>query len=243
MNENSIPFAQNLRQGLKAAWPICLGYIPIGLAFGVLAQKAGMSWLHIAGMSAIVFAGSSQFIAVSMLAGGAAGLAIVVTTFFVNLRHVLMSSSLSVWLPNEHRGNLSILAYTVTDESFAVNYTRFLSGNWDLQRSQVVNLTAYIAWIISTVVGGFSGHLIPAHSFGIDYALIAMFICLLSFQLISRLVVLTAVVAGLVSMILSLYIAGNAHVILASVFAATVGVGLGKLRYFRKKSATEQKGL
>jgi 4-azaleucine resistance transporter AzlC len=239
MGQSRNRFTRNLNQGLKASWPICLGYIPIGLAFGVLAQKAGLSWLDIALMSAVVFAGSSQFIAVSMLTGGAAAMAVIVTTFFVNLRHVLMSSSLSVWLQNEHRGKLSIFAYTVTDESFAVNYTRFLKGDWDLQRSQVVNLTAYIAWIVSTVAGGFCGHLIPAHSFGIDYALIAMFICLLSFQLVSRLVILTAAVAGLVSVTLSLFISGNAHVILASVFAATVGVGLGRLRYFRKIPDTE----
>jgi len=243
MSQVKSPFARNLKQGVRAAWPICLGYIPIGLAFGVLAQKAGMSWISIAVMSVIVFAGSAQFIAVSMLASGAAAMAIIVTTFFVNLRHVLMSSALSVWLQNEHRGKLSAFAFTVTDESFAVNYTRFLNGNWDLQRSQVVNYTAYFTWIFSTVTGGFCGHYIPAHSFGIDYALIAMFICLLSFQLTNRLVILTAVVAGLVSVILSVYIAGNSHVILASVFAATVGVGLGRLRYFKNKTDIEEKEL
>ncbi len=52
--------------GIAAAWPICLGYAPIGLAFGVLAQKAGLTPLEIGLMSVIVFAGSSQFIAVSM---------------------------------------------------------------------------------------------------------------------------------------------------------------------------------
>ena len=88
MSQNRKRFAQNLRQGLKASWPICLGYIPIGLAFGVLAQKAGLTWMHIAAMSAIVFAGSSQFIAVSMLSSGAASMAIIVTTFFVNLQFI-----------------------------------------------------------------------------------------------------------------------------------------------------------
>jgi 4-azaleucine resistance transporter AzlC len=80
-------------QGLQAGWPICLGYIPIGLAFGVLAQKAGLSPLHIGLMSALVFAGSAQFIAVSMLAAGASATAIILTTFVVNLRHVLMSTA------------------------------------------------------------------------------------------------------------------------------------------------------
>jgi len=242
MSPKTISYKQFSQQGLKAAWPICLGYIPIGLAFGVLAQKAGISWIQIAAMSAFVFAGSSQFIAVSMLSGGATAIAIIITTFFVNLRHVLMSSSLSVWLQNENRTKLSFFAFGVTDESFAVNYTRFIKGDWDLQRSQVVNFTAYMAWILSTVAGGFCGHLIPAHSFGIDYALIAMFICLLSLQLASRLIVLTAVIAGFVSTGLSLYIPGNTHVILASIFAASVGVGLGKFGYFRKKTGSEPKG-
>jgi predicted branched-subunit amino acid permease len=60
-----------IRDGVAAAWPICLGYAPIGLAFGVLAQKAGLTPAEIGLMSLLVFAGSAQFIAVSMLSGGA----------------------------------------------------------------------------------------------------------------------------------------------------------------------------
>jgi len=63
--------ASIIRDGVRAAWPICLGYVPIGLAFGVLAQKAGLSPLAIGLMSAFVFAGSAQFIAVAMLGTGA----------------------------------------------------------------------------------------------------------------------------------------------------------------------------
>lgn len=61
-----------LLQGIKAAWPICVGYIPLGFAFGVLAQKAGLNLLDIALMSMLVYAGSSQFIAVAMLNSAAA---------------------------------------------------------------------------------------------------------------------------------------------------------------------------
>ncbi len=88
----------SLAQGARAAWPICLGYFPIGLAFGVAAQKAGLTCAEIGFMSLLVFAGSSQFIAISLLASGAGFPAIVTTTFFVNLRHVLMSSALAVYL-------------------------------------------------------------------------------------------------------------------------------------------------
>ena len=90
-------------EGLTAAWPICLGYIPIGLAFGVLAQKAGLGAMEIFLMSLLVFAGSSQFIAVSMLDGGAALTSIILTTFTVNLRHLLMSSALAVYYEKSSR--------------------------------------------------------------------------------------------------------------------------------------------
>ncbi len=124
-NENSVP---TLRDGAKAAWPICLGYFPIGLAFGVIAGKAGLSPLDIGLMSLLVFAGSAQFIAVSMLGTGAGLTSIVMTTFVVNLRHLLMSSSLSLHLKNLAGWRTLLYAYGVTDESFAVNLTRFREG-------------------------------------------------------------------------------------------------------------------
>jgi len=216
--------SHKLTQGGAAAWPICLGYLPIGLAFGVLAQKAGLSPFQVALMSMFVFAGSSQFIAVSMLSAGASFTAIVATTFMVNLRHLLMSSSLAAILGRKNRGKLSLFAYGVTDESFAINYTRLSAGDWGLDRSLVVNHTANLMWLVSTVAGVYFGHLIPAHAMGIDYALTAMFICLLIFQLKDRIAILTAVMAGLLAMVLSLMIPGNAYVVLASMLAAAIGV-------------------
>ena len=213
-----------LTQGAAAAWPICLGYMPIGLAFGVLAQKAGLTPLQVGLMSLCVFAGSSQFIAVSMLSAGASLLSIVATTFMVNLRHLLMSSSLAALMKDKSRLKLSFFAYGVTDESFAVNYTRLIAGDWDMDRAMVLNQTANLTWLVSTVAGGFFGHLIPPHAFGIDYALTAMFICLLIFHLKDWVTILTAVLAGLVAVALALVIPGNAYIVLASMLAAGFGV-------------------
>ena len=215
-------------QGAAAAWPICLGYMPIGLAFGVLAQKAGYSPLEIGLMSVIVFAGSSQFIGVSMLAAGASMISIVATTFIVNLRHFLMSSALAVYLKNTNRKKLSFFAYGVTDESFAVNLSKFRDEHWDLNSALVTNFTANFTWIISTVLGGIGGQFIPAHAFGIDYALIAMFICLLVFQIRGFLYVVVAAVAGIMALILSVLIPGNSYIVIASMAAAAIGVVLKK---------------
>jgi 4-azaleucine resistance transporter AzlC len=213
-----------LKEGLSAGWPICLGYLPIGMALGVLAQKAGLTPLQIGLMSIMVFAGSAQFIAVSMLAGGASAPAIIATTFVINLRHVLMSSALAVYLRAAHRGLLSLYAYGVTDESFAVNMPRFNAGSWSLSRALVVNHAANLTWFISTVAGGIGGRFIPEGALGIDYALIAMFICLLIYQIRRMIHLLTAIIAGLTAVILALIIPGNTHIVIASIVASTVGV-------------------
>jgi 4-azaleucine resistance transporter AzlC len=202
--------------------------VPIGLAFGVLAQKAGLSPLQIGLMSAFVFAGSSQFIAVSMLAAGASFASIVATTFIVNLRHFLMSSALAVFLKNADRKKLSLFAYGVTDESFAVNLAKFRDAQWDINSALVTNHTANLTWIVTTVFGGIGGQFIPAHAFGIDYALIAMFICLLVFQIRGFIYVVTAAIAGACAVLLSMLIPGNSYIVIASMAAAAIGVVLKK---------------
>ncbi len=216
------PFAA----GAAAAWPICLGYVPIGMAFGALARKAGLSPLEIGLMSLLVFAGSAQFIAVSMWSAGAGPLSVVATTFVVNLRHLLMSAALSVHFPAASKRGLSLLAYGVTDESFAVNLSRLREGNWGLKPAIAANQTANLVWIAATVAGGFGGDFIPDGAFGIDYALIAMFLCLLAYQLRERIHLVTAVMAGAASILLGLALPGNLHVMLSAVLAASAGLWL-----------------
>jgi len=219
----------SLFEGISASWPVCLGYIPIGIAFGVLAQKAGFTPFETGFMSLLVFAGSSQFIAVSMFSAGAGAVSIIATTFVVNLRHLLMSSSLSLFLDRSGRKKLFAFAYGITDESFAVNLSKFKSGDWDINRGLVVNYSANIMWILSTVAGGYGGQFIRPHSFGMDYALIAMFICLLVFQLKGPVYIFTALVAGILAVLLSLCLPGNSYIIIASVFAAGTGVFIKKI--------------
>ena len=221
--------------GARAAGPICLGYVPIGLAFGVLAQKAGLAPWQVVAMSVLVFAGSAQFIAVAMLQEGAAAAAIVVTTLVVNLRHFLMSSALSVPLRGRGRGFLALFAYGVTDESFAVNTARFHAGGWDGNRALVVNHTANLCWAVSTVLGARVGQVIPAGAFGVDYALPAMFLALLVLQLRSRLHLLAAAVAGLVAVGWSVALPGNGQVVPAAVVGASAAFVAG--RWARRKEA------
>ncbi len=222
-----------LRHGAAVAWPICLGYIPIGLALGVLAQQTGLPWWAVAMMSILVFAGSAQFICVAMLAAGASISAIIFTTLIVNLRHMLMSSALAVYLPQINSRFLALFAYGITDESFAVNMTRFRDSGWDRWRALAVNHISNLVWIVATVTGSLVGQLVPQGAFGVDYALTGMFICLLVFQLNGRIYIITGLLAALISVGWYLLIPGDSYIVGASVTAATLGYFL--LRYHRSK--------
>jgi 4-azaleucine resistance transporter AzlC len=229
-----------LAKGTRAAWPICLGYFPIGLAFGVVAQKAGLSPAEIGLMSVLVFAGSSQFIAVSMLSAGAGFLPIVLTAFTVNLRHLLMSSALAIHLRFPDKRWTWLFGYGVTDESFALNLALFRSGRWGWREALAVNHTANLAWLVSTVLGGYFGEMIPKGAFGIDYALVAMLLCLLVFQLRDRFYALIAVISGATAICLSLVLPGNMYVIIASVIAASTGLALKRKKLSEQRESADE---
>lgn len=212
-----------LKDGAMASWPICFGYIPIGLALGVLANQAEIPVWAVAMMSIMVFAGSAQFICVAMLTAGASAWSIILTSFVVNLRHFLMSSAIAVHLTGLRRIFLSFFAYGITDESFAVNMTHFRKGNWDHKRAIIVNQLANITWIIATVSGALIGQFIPRGAFGTDYALTAMFLALLLFQLHDVVYVLTGLTALGLATAWYLLIPGNSYIVGSSVIAASIG--------------------
>ena len=103
-----------LLAGSKAQIPILLGVIPFGMIYGVAALEAGLSPAATLGMSLIVFAGSSQFIAAQLFATGAPGLVIVLTTLIVNLRHMLYSASIAPYVRHLSRPWKFLLAFLLT---------------------------------------------------------------------------------------------------------------------------------
>ena len=184
-----------------------LGYIPIALAYGLLAQQAGLSMRLTAAMSVFVFAGASQFIAVSMLMNGYAPAAVIGTTFTVNFRHVLMSASLSPRAVEWSAPMRVLFGSMLTDESFAVHSVRFADGDVDYAAAVTMNAAAYLAWCIFGVLGNRLGTLIERPEvWGLDFALPAMFIGLLMLSCRNKSAVAAALTGGVVSV--ALYLAG-----------------------------------
>lgn len=216
-------------RGVSRALPITLGYVPIGFAYGVLAQKAGLSAFNTLAMSIFVYAGSSQLIAVGLFAAGAAPLSIILTTFIVNLRHMLMTSALAPYLSRWRRFELSTFAYEVTDESFALHAVEFPriapDGGPDPIESIALNMTAQISWVLGGWLGMVAGGLITdIKFFALDYALPAMFIALLMMQIKDRVQIIVAIVTGILAVILLLAGLDQWYVIAATLIGATLGV-------------------
>jgi len=231
MNEASIsttPVPESwLNSAFRQSLPIILGYVPVGFAYGVLAQKSGLSSWNTILMSVIVFAGSAQLIAVGLFASGASMLTIVATTFVVNLRHVLMSAALAPYLSRWSKTKLALFAAELTDETFALHASRFAKGETAQTKTFAINAIAQTAWVGGTVFGLAASTLITdVKPIGLDYALPAMFIALLLGQIKSRLHLTVAVVAGLLSTALMLMGLSQSHVLAATILAATFGLGV-----------------
>ena len=230
MNLSSRPEAARHRwlAGVSRAMPIVLGYVPIGLAYGVLARKAGLSAPNTLLMSLLVYAGSAQLIAVGLFAGGASILSVVLTTFVVNLRHLLFSAAVAPFLKRWRKIDLAVFAYELTDETFAVHAARFASDGVP-GRAEVLatNVTAQASWIFGTALGVLLVSVISdVKPLGLDYALPAMFVALLVLQIKDLMQIIVALLAGALSVGLLLIGLEQWNVVVATVVIATVGVML-----------------
>ena len=134
-----------------------------GLVYGVAAAGAGFSPIEAIAMSAIVFAGASQFAAVGYVAAGLGWPAIVLLTAFLNARHLLYSAALAPYLARRPRSLRAAMAYVLTDEAFALSIAHFrrlgradVPGYW---YAAIVGV--FIPWNVATIVGVAVGGSIP----------------------------------------------------------------------------------
>ncbi|MBS7055276.1 MAG: AzlC family ABC transporter permease [Streptococcus salivarius] len=175
----------DFRLGVKAAVPTALGYVAIGLAFGVVAAASGLSALEVGLMCALVYGGSAQFAMCALVVAGAGLGELTLTVFLVNLRNMLMSLHATTIFTKTSLWNQLGIGSLITDESYGVLLGEYvhhkdIPANW----MHGNNIFSYLVWIVSSVIGCLIGSMIPnPELFGLDFALIAMFIGLLSSQI------------------------------------------------------------
>lgn len=189
--------------GARDIFPLVVGAIPFGIIFGTLAVSSGLSVGGTLAMSALVFAGSAQFIAVGMIAAKTGWLLIVLTTVVVNLRHLLYAVSLVPHVKRLSQRWKVPMAFWLTDEVFAVAIRRYEADDFSPLKHWYYLGTAlamYSNWLLCTLLGATAGRLIPdATSWGLDFAMSVTFIGMVIPYLKSRPMWVAVVIAGVVA--------------------------------------------
>ena len=223
-------------QGVRDCLPTLFGYISIGFAFGVVGVASGLHVLEIFSLSMFVYAGSAQFIFCSLYVAGAPATAIIMTVFIVNLRHLLMSFSLAPYFTRYSILRNIGFGTLMTDETFGVAVVEGAKKNWLGGRwMDGLNITAYLVWILSCTIGGLFGQYFPnPERWGLDYALVAMFIALLVLTLYNlpktklfhyiKLIIYVAICMYT----LTIFIPGHLAVLVSTMIVATIGVATEK---------------
>lgn len=167
-------------KGARDTLPLVIGAIPFGIIFGTLSGNAGLSTAGTMGMSLFVFAGSAQFIAMGLVGAGTMWPMIVVTTFVVNFRHLLYTATLLPYLQRLPRRWQVILAFGLTDETFAVavgHWHRPGDGRYKNWYQFGSMMFMYVNWNVCTILGLAAGHLLEGiGGWGLDFAMVAAFI-------------------------------------------------------------------
>jgi 4-azaleucine resistance transporter AzlC len=192
-----------------------------GTVFGGLAVQAGLRAVEVWGMSVLVFAGASQFVAVPMIAAGVSPLTIVVTTYVVNMRHYLMAATLAPAFRAFPRGGLALVAHVLNDESFAVAVARQNPPDpWVYIGSAIAVCGAFLAGVlVGTQLGGLVAD--PAR-WGLDFAFPAVFLALVAVQLRGRPEWLIALASAALAVAIALVLPGNWHIVITGVVVSGI---------------------
>ena len=234
--------------GAKAEIPVLFGVLPFGLIYGALALQAGIPPMAALAMSSIVLAGSAQFVGTQLFAAGAPGALIILTTFVVNLRHMLYSASVAPYLSRLSLRWKLLLAYLLSDEAYAMAITHYQqtqprgravgqsgrravgpSRNDESELDQRhwfflgAGVTLWTTWQVSTALGIYVGARIPG-SWNLEFALPLTFIALVRPAVTDRATAAAAITAGVVAVL-----AHGLALRLGLIMAAVTGIGIGIL--------------
>jgi 4-azaleucine resistance transporter AzlC len=221
------PRLRRLAHGAVLGLPVFLGYLPIGMAFGILARNAGFSVAQAVLCSALALSGAGQFVGLSLVVSGADLLAILITTGIINLRYVLFGATLSPWMRRMTMPTQAALAFFVTDETFAVDVNDLRGGSASATSMLGVGVVSWAGWVGGTLVGAVASGLIgDPTTWGVDFAMAAMFTALLVAMATDARQWAVAGISAALALLLMLVTPGKWFIIIASVGAAAIGAAV-----------------
>ena len=211
-----------VQSAFKISLPIMFGFVPLGIAFGLLFQDLGYPWYFASLMGIIVYAGAAQFMAIGFLSAGLGVVEIAMSTFFLNSRHMFYGLSFL-----ESFGNWNIrklyLIFGMTDETYALLTTIQVPDSFVKERYYLyITLFAQFYWILGCTIGALLADILAFNTDGMEFAATALFVVLLIEQwiIVRRLL---PFIVGFVSSVIALAFFIN-HMLLVAIMISIASI-------------------
>ncbi|GKS82431.1 branched-chain amino acid ABC transporter [Ligilactobacillus pabuli] len=215
------------KEVFQIALPLCMSYIPIGLACGVLLNAAGFNFLMTGLVSLLVFSGGAQFMIASMLTIHAPMQTILLMLLFLEMRYALLGSSLSQYVRGTSKKFLLVFAASMNDENYAVNYLKFATDKtWTAENALLVEHLSLLFWTLSNLVGSLAGGFISVNLTIVDFALTALFIYMIVMQIKNKLTILISILSGIVAVLTMVWLKSTMGLVVATLIASLIGFAL-----------------
>jgi 4-azaleucine resistance transporter AzlC len=220
--------------------PIFLGYLFLGIAFGLLLQKSGLGVFWAFLISVFVYAGSMQFALVGILTGGLGFLTTAVMTLFINSRHAFYGLTFIERFKKMKKA-YPYMVFSLTDETYSLLCSMarpedFTDREWKLA-TLFVSLFDHCYWVAGSVIGALVGEMITFDTTGIDFAMTALFVVICTDQWLAAKTKLPAMI-GFVCGFLFLALIRSSNFILPALIAAVALLLLQKGHIERKMEET-----
>ncbi len=231
----------NIRYAWKRSLPVMAGYIVLGMGFGILLTSKGYSVVWVFLMSLLIYAGSMQYVAVDLLAGGASLISAALMTLMVNARHLFYGISMI----DRYRGTgrkKPYLIFSLTDETYSLVCSGDVPAEIDQKKYFFwVSLLDQSYWVIGSTLGGLIGSMLTFNTAGIDFSMTALFIVVFIEQWKSTRNHASALIGVTVSLV-CLLIFGGDNFLIPSMAAITAVLTLLRGRLEQKESGEKNNG-
>nr|WP_318686035.1 AzlC family ABC transporter permease [uncultured Acetatifactor sp.] len=217
---------KEIRFAFAQSVPVMLGYLFLGIAFGLMLQDAGYSFWWALLSSVVIYAGSMQFVLVTLLTGGASLLYTAAMTLFVNGRHIFYGLSFI----EKFRGmgkRYPYMVFSLTDETYSVLCgLKTPEGLDEKNISFMISLFDHIYWIIGSVLGAVIGQLITFDTTGVDFSMTALFVVIVLNQWMDSKEHRPAIIGGAVGIICLILIGAEGFLLPALTLTAAILMGV-----------------
>lgn len=233
MNKNK---KETIKFALKKSLPVLFGYLFLGSAFGIMLYDAGYNFIWAIFISLLVYAGSGQFLLVSLLSSAASVPTVAFMTLFINSRHMFYGLS---FIEKFKKGSwrYPFMIFSLTDETYSVN-TSFSTAPDDVDEVKaryLIGLFDHTYWILGSVIGSLAGQLIPLDFTGIDFSMTALFVVIfIDLMLKQKGRIKLVGLIGIVCAVLCLIIFGADNFLLPT-FIITIAILSAGKTYFSKE--------